>query len=624
MGKNQKHKKMLKSEKAKVKMRVKSEKTKFLPKGLNVTKTDFKVKAIVLPEQLKSHGGSELLSKRKLNVKDILSRLNHHNVSVKNDCCEELKQVMVYHIEEIVDQYLSQILHGVTPLILDKEKKVRVNAIKILDTILEKAEGTKFVPFFQILASYLRCSMTNIDKNIQEDSLLFLDSLLKYVPHLVAENREKILPNLFSLISKFRNDSKNMGRTLTINLGSKITAVKWRIQVLSRLNSFLSAVLSAEKQTNTKGTCQEIVINAGDSSRIPIHVNPYKRNCLELRLADDEGRGDEEKEDAIMKNMKVLMGLLYEVWLEVIPDRSMETENTLLTSDTAAVLGCILNILYLQLDYCKRKSPADYKKEFCTTDYQNFMKSVLSQFPFSQPSDGKKRISKGLDSSSVDPKCVKENLTVCYLFASLNHNLSPVQVTHAQNLLNYFTTCLVTRGYMHDSSSTLLVELVSTILLKNANSWSRTQDIEDVLKKTLNFHDFLAHSLKVKDELFDTLCDVTTIPLLNRTECYQKWLSNLPLILTTRKTISSKMLDKLLLIAKQGNTLFLSALEENVNSILKNFSTIQVEGKPNKMHILYLFYYIKDLNLVERDHLRSFKSDCEMIYKPTVDYILCK
>lgn len=69
MGKNNKHQKKLKSERSRVKLRVKSEKTKFLPKGLNVTDTTFKIKPICLPEQLQSKSNEEPLSKRKLNTK---------------------------------------------------------------------------------------------------------------------------------------------------------------------------------------------------------------------------------------------------------------------------------------------------------------------------------------------------------------------------------------------------------------------------------------------------------------------------------------------------------------------------------------------------------------------------
>lgn len=67
MGKNHRHKKNLKADKGKVKL--KQSKTKFLPKGLNETKATFKIKPIVLAEQLRERSSDLLLSRRKLNIK---------------------------------------------------------------------------------------------------------------------------------------------------------------------------------------------------------------------------------------------------------------------------------------------------------------------------------------------------------------------------------------------------------------------------------------------------------------------------------------------------------------------------------------------------------------------------
>lgn len=72
MAKGHKHLKRLKSEKAKVKLKAK--KTKHLPKGLNVTDPSFKVKKIVIREQLKQHDETDILSKRKLNIKVLIVR----------------------------------------------------------------------------------------------------------------------------------------------------------------------------------------------------------------------------------------------------------------------------------------------------------------------------------------------------------------------------------------------------------------------------------------------------------------------------------------------------------------------------------------------------------------------
>lgn len=142
MGKNHKHKKLLKSEKAKVKLRLKGQKTKFLPKGANVTDTTFKIKPIIVPEQLKIKTDNEPLSKRKLNVKDLLLRLKHHSVSARKDACAELRQIIAAYPEEIIQKYIWQLLHDVCPLVLDRESIVRKEAIKLLDCILENVSFT--------------------------------------------------------------------------------------------------------------------------------------------------------------------------------------------------------------------------------------------------------------------------------------------------------------------------------------------------------------------------------------------------------------------------------------------------------------------------------------------------
>lgn len=65
MGKGHRLLKKIKSEKAKVKLKG----SNHLPKGTNVTDTSFKIKQIVIREQLKTSTTSEPLSKRKLNLK---------------------------------------------------------------------------------------------------------------------------------------------------------------------------------------------------------------------------------------------------------------------------------------------------------------------------------------------------------------------------------------------------------------------------------------------------------------------------------------------------------------------------------------------------------------------------
>jgi len=65
MGKNNRHKKFLKSEKAKVKLKA----GKKLTKDQNITDTSFKVKKIVIQSQLAQQAESEPVTRKKLNLK---------------------------------------------------------------------------------------------------------------------------------------------------------------------------------------------------------------------------------------------------------------------------------------------------------------------------------------------------------------------------------------------------------------------------------------------------------------------------------------------------------------------------------------------------------------------------
>lgn len=58
-------------------------------------------------------------------------------------------------------------------------------------------------------------------------------------------------------------------------------------------------------------------------------------------------------------------------------------------------------------------------------EYKKFMKSLLEHFPYSQMNtqQNKSKIEKILD-VQVDPKCLQENLLICYLYCIIPNNKS--------------------------------------------------------------------------------------------------------------------------------------------------------------------------------------------------------
>lgn len=143
------YQKFLKSEKSKTKLKSKS---KDLPKGTNVTKTNFKVKKIVLKTQLTKHGESEALSNRKLNVKELLTRLNHFNTHSRTDALQGLKELFNLH-PEVLEQNLGELVHGITPLVLNVERGVSILAIPYI-LLLRWLNNPNCVLAFDMSVSY--------------------------------------------------------------------------------------------------------------------------------------------------------------------------------------------------------------------------------------------------------------------------------------------------------------------------------------------------------------------------------------------------------------------------------------------------------------------------------------
>lgn len=195
--------------------------------------------------------------------------------------------------------------------------------------------------------------MTHIQLPIQEDSLLMLDVLLIHVPHLVAGNSNRIFSNFLDMISKFRGDSKP-GRTLTTNVGSKITTIKWRTKILERLKDMLATMIShkqsdAQLSSDTKKSSMahyQFVPNVDVYCPIyRMHLNThYDLSSVLVRsrdvVKDTEG-------DRLKTYISQLVPLLFDSWLEVrsFDKQELQRKQLLISNDAASTLKTILNIL---------------------------------------------------------------------------------------------------------------------------------------------------------------------------------------------------------------------------------------------------------------------------------------
>lgn len=264
---------------------------------------------------------------------------------------------MTNHPQE-ASKHLGAILSGICQLALDVEKDVRRECFKALDLVFATQTPSLVSPFFNLITSYLRCAMTHINTQIQEDSLFMLDCLLMHVPSLVAANSNSIFSCFLDMISKLRIESKPE-RTLTMNLGSKMTSVKWRSNVLDRLLGILKAIVESKRNRDLTEITNSETINpnaaVADAFKLPkaedigndvsqqinqtfnadakfnyaIIRRSLHRNCdlpflfhktvgttstTAVNLMSERNEGQK-----IEKYTELLMPLLFETWMEVRP-----------------------------------------------------------------------------------------------------------------------------------------------------------------------------------------------------------------------------------------------------------------------------------------------------------------
>ncbi|XP_075975516.1 testis-expressed protein 10 homolog [Anticarsia gemmatalis] len=619
------YQKFLKSEKSKTKLKSKKD----LPKGTNVTKTNFKIKKIVIKEQLKKHGESEALSTRKLNVKELLSRLNHFNTHSRTDALNGLKELITSH-PAVLEQNLGDLVHGITPLVLNIEKIVRHESLKVLHLVLSNAENGRIDPFFDIMCTYLRSAMTHIDGRIQEDSLLFLDTLLVCTPQKVAQDFHKIIPNFLDMISKLRVDSKP-GRTLTVNLGSQITSVKWRVKVLHRLQDYLNQYVKYNNINDYKEQINDTT-KIFDSSKLnhyslfnPICIQQCQLSCFSSKNSQESAPLDEVEK--FKEYVDTLMPLLFETWLEVCPNVNSEKNiETVVSEDAASLLKHTLEVISLIWNLIKHfnsKNPTSNILNIFSQKYrQPYTQHFVNSFPYVTNIRSKQRntANSPFENTITDPKLVEQNLEICYLFIVLNPQINAKQHNnHILSVLNYIEKTFNQNA--HDNVNDAIVKILHAIF-SGINNWTRNLSLMDALFKKIIWTYFnKSMSSPFRQRIFSLLCKIALNDKLNQfheRDSYIMWLANLPDILLEEE-VTAQTVDIIHKFAVRSNSTFNSVVRPKLLKIVANLPNIKISeidsNSTGYYKLFSLLYYIKawdteSLNVLEKQLLDGvYRSD---------------
>lgn len=601
------HKKFVRKEKSKVKLKAKKT---VLTKAKNVTDTNFKVRKIVLREQLKTVV-LEVQTKRKLNVRELLSKLHHYNSSVRKSNLEGLQQLVMHHSEDILDMHLAGLIEGTARLILDEEKDVRKSALKLLSFILTQVPVSRVLPFFSVLLNYLNCAMTHIHTSIQDDSLAMLDTMLVSTPQLVAANTEKILCNFLDMISSVKADSTS-GRTLNVNLSSRFTSVMWRMKVLRRLKSLLSAMVAYKSQQGKKcfGLADDSSANTAFSHvscswkndselHIPIYNKHYRDICyLPNVFSAGSSSYDSSIEDRhLQEYVKVVMPLLLETWREVAAGHVgsigvVQESCSLLSVEAAEILNYVLEIIQLLCELLMSEAT-----EFITAHKQDFTRLFFHGFPYScsqRYEEGKKdrKEMKKQKCMTIDPRCLSQNLAICHIFYYFcdDHN---VDAELSRRMLKYVKDSI--RNWKDQDDKQQLMQVLRHIL-QCMKCWDcHGRKLRKVLDRIVT-----CYTRTHEHNLFELLSDLALSPdhtYIYRCASFQNWLESLPELLSS-PTVPSTTVEVLTRLACRNNPLFYKGLCQKVPDILNNLNSVRVIGADNEREgrksIINILYWVKD------------------------------
>lgn len=616
-------------------MKLKTKKT-VLTKAQNITDTSFKVRKIVLKEQLKSAVLNEPQTRRKLNVKELLSRLHHYNSSMQKSSLAGLQELVTHHSEEILGLHLAELIEATARLILDHEKDVRKDALKLLNIVLTQVPVSRVLPFFNVLLSYLSCGMTHIHVSIQDDSLAMLDTLLAATPLLVAANADTVLHNFLNMISSLKSDSSSE-RTLTMNLSSRFTSIEWRMKVLRRLKGLLSALAEYKNQQNRKhfGHLARPSENTAclhdswtwkeDSElHIPVYNHHYRDTCYLPNVFNVSNSSYENiSEDKYLKKyVKVLMQLLIETWREVALGQVCNSSNSeaytvsysLLSLEAAEVLKWVLEVIQLLCELLTSEVT-----EFITAHRKDFGYLFFRGFPYScsqRHEEGMKvrKDKRNQECMNKDPRCLSQNLAICHLFYCFcdDHNMD---VELSNHMLKYV------RGFMRNWKEQVGRQQLMQVLrhlLQCPKCWDcHGTNLRKVLDSTVK-----RYRRTHEQDLFEILSGLSLTPSLThlyRYASFQEWIESLPDLLCslTVPTTTVEILGKL---ARQNNPLFCKSLCQKLPDILNNLKSVQVTGADNeckgRKSISNILYWVRDwsedaLTALE-NHLQSENCDKEL------------
>ncbi|XP_015261022.1 PREDICTED: testis-expressed sequence 10 protein [Gekko japonicus] len=463
----------------KVKLKVGKKK----PRLENATDTNFKTTSVHIPEQLREDPVLPT-NNRKLNIKDLLSQMNHYSAGVKQSALLGLKDLLSQY-PYIIDAHLSNILSELAAVFTDRDSTVRAAAIRLLQFLAPKIRAEHISPFFPLVSAHLSSAMTHISEGIQEDSLKVLDVLLEEYPTLLMDRSSVLLNNFVELIShqqlsKRLKNRDNVSWMLSVSPNRRITSQQWRLNVLLRLRKFLHVLVGGSSELDDDGLQGEnsspqvpknaLIVSWQNLAKGQEHIQLYEsgglqprtnssfrlRSLVSVTSSTEKGLSSPEN---LKRFIEIIIPLLLDCWIEASPTQvAAPVLGNLLEPGSLQLMEQVLSIIHLLWKLAKQNEEPQQMEAWLRANYLvDFKHHFMCHFPYSFQEMIKHRKKDSLKSNkycttpsnNVDHLLL--NLTLCDIMVSLASSATLHMDSHWLDMIRKFVIETLEDGYKLNS-----------------------------------------------------------------------------------------------------------------------------------------------------------------------------
>eukprot|EP00505_MAST-04D_sp_SCG-Rhode-Island_P000188 Stramenopile-MAST_4_protein_188 len=228
-------------------------------KPANCTDTSFQASKISLRTQRAFDEKGDVVTKRNLNLKDLLPQLKHYSAGARKDALWGLKELCAVQGGIILaGDTLGQLLVSTVELVVDNDTEVRKALLTLMETLLSHVEPSAGTSFMKLFVAFVGSAMTNLESDVRLDAVKFASLLLNWSPRAVGVYEMSLLPNYTALLKgtlKMVTASNNAGFAIAPNKPSGVGAKgdnsdhvggggrNKKMVVLSNLNEVVGGIL---------------------------------------------------------------------------------------------------------------------------------------------------------------------------------------------------------------------------------------------------------------------------------------------------------------------------------------------------------------------------------------------